>query len=114
MELADHFPIEPSFSITGHKAREQTTRRIIMNLTKHPTPIACMGREGLYEGMPRVRHREHVRFLVKNNDNSTLGYIEHLRKSHFTKCYFSGYTEMSEFMQYEELDQSQRVRCPMI
>ena len=54
-----------------------------------------MTSEGLYVALSRVKFSDHIRLAVKNNDRSTLTYIEQLSKNKYTDWFFRGFEHIS-------------------
>ncbi|KAL7526878.1 hypothetical protein ACHAXR_001689 [Thalassiosira sp. AJA248-18] len=91
VQLADHFPIEPGFSVTIHKAQGRTIRRVVLSISEHPERFNRIKWEGLYVALSRVKLRDHIRLLLRGGDRSTMDYISQLKKNNYTHCFFQGY-----------------------
>jgi hypothetical protein len=91
--LKDRFCIEPGFCITLHKAQGRTIRRLVLSISDHPHPKLRHEWEGLYVGLSRVEHNEHVRLLLKRGDWGTAKLLLDLKRCKYTECFFSGYAQ---------------------
>ena len=93
LEMKDHFPIEPAFSITIDKAQGKTIHRIILSISKHSFHLNKMTWEGLFVSLSRVRSGDHMRLFIKRGDWSTVRYVSELRQNKYTGMFFNGYTD---------------------
>jgi len=91
VDCTDHFPIEPAFAVTLHKAQGRTIGKVILSLSEHPNHLLRLKWEALYVGLSRVRHRDDIRILVRSMDRSTLDYISDLKKDKHVKDFFNGF-----------------------
>jgi len=119
--LKDHFPLEPSFSITTDKAQVglhfccvlaalcwsvlcnhvtkvrcyqgKTIRRLILSISEHSYQLNKLTWEGLYVSLSRVRRADHMRLLLKRGDWSTVRYVSKLRRNKYTDMFFEGYVD---------------------
>jgi hypothetical protein len=89
--LRDHFCIEPGFCITLHKAQGRTIRRLILSISDHPYHKLRHKWEGLYVGLSRVEHNEHMRLLLKRGDWGTAQHLLALERCKYNECFFKGY-----------------------
>jgi len=64
-------------------------------ISQHPVPLLRMTWEGLYVALSRVKFSDHIRLAVKNNDRSTLRYVEQLAKNKYTDWFFRGFEYIS-------------------
>ena len=93
VDLKDHFPIEPAFSITVDKAQGKTIHRIVLSISEHSHHLNKIKWEDLYVALSRVRHGEHMRLLIKGGDWGTLGYLDDLKRNEYTGWFFRGYED---------------------
>lgn len=66
-----------------------------MFISQHPVPLLRMTWEGLYVALSRVKYSDHIRLAIKNDDRSTLSYIENLSKNKYTDWFFRGFEHVS-------------------
>jgi hypothetical protein len=91
-----HFPLHPGFAITVDKAQGQTLDRVIVALSKREMRLVNFSYACFYVAMSRIRKRQHLRILLKKEDNEviewmTLLYIHGLRREKSIHSFFSGF-----------------------
>ena len=93
VDCADHFPLEPGFAVTLHKAQGRTIRKVVLCVSEHPMRLLRLTWEGLYVGLSRIRSRHDIRLLIRKGDRETLSYISDLEKDKLIRYFFEGYSD---------------------
>ena len=109
--LRDHFCIEPGFCITLHKAQGRTIRRLILSISDHPYHKLRHKWEGLYVGLSRVEHNEHMRLLLKRGDWGTAQHLLALERCKYNECFFKGYKRNHTCSERHEMEQTIGKSC---
>ncbi len=95
-----HFPMEPAFAITVHKAQGCTLKRIIIALSPRGLSNADMSYAQVYVGLSRVREKDHIRFLLNGSTErekwESLSYLTKLSPDESIAFFFSGYGREGE------------------
>jgi len=68
---------------------------LIVFISQHPVPLLRMTWEGLYVALSRVKYSDHIRLAIKNDDRSSLSYIENLSRNKYTDWFFRGFEHVS-------------------
>jgi hypothetical protein len=91
------FPLQAGFAITVDKAQGQTLDRVILvALSKREMRLVNFTYACFYVAMSRVRKRQHLRILLKQEENvvqewMTLLYIHALRHEKSIHSFFLGF-----------------------
>ena len=93
-ELQDHFPLEPAFAMTVHKAQGRTIKKLILAISKHPLQQLQMKWESVYTALTRVRKAEDIRLLISKRQWGTLDYLSDLSKDIKIQKFFRGYPDI--------------------
>ena len=98
VQIKAHFPLEPAFSITIHKAQGQTLRNVILALSHRGVPKANMSYASLYVAMSRVHAGKDIRLLLRPSKYSddvwgSLEYISTLEPDMCIRAFFAGFAK---------------------
>ena len=83
----------------------RTIRKVIISLSEHPSQFVKIKWEGLYVALSRVKFKDDIRLLLRNEDRSTMAYIKDLAKNKLVKSFFKGYVPIEA--QVQEHDEHQ-------
>ena len=96
-EVSEPFPFDLAFSMTVHKAQGRTIKRVVLDLTNHPTHYSRMEFAAIFVAMSRVKTSEHIRLLAhkrvghQHNADEAYSYITTLKPSRHACAFYYGY-----------------------
>lgn len=91
VRLKRHFPVDPAFAMTVHKAEGQTLLKVIISISDKGDKNLNFSYAQLHVALSRVRKAEDIRLLIANHDCCTLDYINHLKPDPCLAYFFSGF-----------------------
>ena len=96
-EVSEPFPFDLAFAMTVHKAQGRTIKRVVLDLTNHPTHYSRMEFAAIFVAMSRVKTSEHIRLLAhkrvghQHNADEAYSYITTLKPSRHACAFYYGY-----------------------
>jgi hypothetical protein len=93
-DIAQQLPYDIGFSMTVHKSQGRTLRRIVIDLTSHPTGSkAQMEFAAVFVAMSRVRCKDHIRLVPHKSFTNTDGYLylEDLKPNIHVNAFYHGF-----------------------
>jgi hypothetical protein len=91
VKIRAHFPIEPAFAITIHKAQGRTINKVILAISQRLVAKCNMSYASLYVALSRVKRATDIRLLLHGYSWDSVKYVSTLEPDKCIKAFFAGF-----------------------